>query len=379
MTPTSVTECPDCGLRQRIAPAAGVERMICTRCGAPLEVATARGAAPALAFSAATLLLLIPTLFEPFITSSAYGVTRSSTLLSSAGSLYDEGWPLLAAAVFLFVVGLPLLRFAALTVLLTGLRLGRVGRWSAALWRTADALETWSMPDVFLLALAVALARLRDDLSVTLDAGALCFVGAALCSLFARAALDKAYIRAAIGPQASPVQRRAAGLSTPVALLLTAALLYAPANLYPMATIPIDLKPVSYTVLGGIVELYDSHLAGLAALVFCASFVVPILKMAGLSWCAVATVRRSPRALVGRTRTYRILAEIGRWSLVDPFTIACSVPVLQFNGLVFGRAEAAATPFAAVAVLTTLAAHRFDPRRMWDAAGANAPDASSHG
>jgi paraquat-inducible protein A len=199
-----------------------------------------------------------------------------------------------------------------------------------------------------------------------------------LSSLFARAALDKARIRAALGARADAAQRRSSGLSTPTALLVAAACLYVPANVYPMARIPIDLKPMSYTVLGGVFELYDSHLAGLAVLVFCASFVVPLLKMAGLSWCAVATLRRSPRALIGRTRTYRILAEAGRWSLIDPFTIACSVPVLQFNGFVFGRAEAAATPFAAVAILTTLAAQRFDPRRMWDVVGANRANGPAH-
>jgi paraquat-inducible protein A len=41
---------------------------------------------------------------------------------------------------------------------------------------------------------------------------------------------------------------------------------------------------------------------------------------------------------------------------------------LHFNGLIDGRAEPAATPFAAVVILTTFAAQVFDPRLMWDAA-----------
>jgi paraquat-inducible protein A len=102
-------------------------------------------------------------------------------------------------------------------------------------------------------------------------------------------------------------------------------------------------------------------------LVFSASFAIPLLKMAGLSWCIVSVLHRSDRGLLGKTRAYRIIEEVGRWSMVDPLTIACFVPVLQFNGLIAGSAQAAATPFTAVVILTTLAVKAFDPRLMWDA------------
>ena len=52
--------------------------------------------------------------------------------------------------------------------------------------------------------------------------------------------------------------------------------------------------------------------------------------------------------------------------MVDPLTIACFVPVLGYSGQIYARAEAAALPFAAVVILTTLAVKHFDPRRMWD-------------
>jgi paraquat-inducible protein A len=57
--------------------------------------------------------------------------------------------------------------------------------------------------------------------------------------------------------------------------------------------------------------------------------------------------------------------------MVDPLTIACFVPVLQFNALIDGHAEPAVVPFSAVVILTTLAVQLFDPRRMWDAAEKN--------
>jgi paraquat-inducible protein A len=42
---------------------------------------------------------------------------------------------------------------------------------------------------------------------------------------------------------------------------------------------------------------------------------------------------------------------------------------MHFSSLIDGRAGPAATPFAAVVILTTLAVRCFDPRDMWDRAG----------
>ena len=109
-----------------------------------------------------------------------------------------------------------------------------------------------------------------------------------------------------------------------------------------------------------------------AFLVFCASFLIPMLKLAGISWLIYSVVRRSTRRLKTKTRLYSVVDEIGRWSMVDPFVIGCSVPVMQYNELISGRAEAGATAFAGVVILTIVAAQCFDPRLLWDAAGKTA-------
>ena len=152
------------------------------------------------------------------------------------------------------------------------------------------------------------------------------------------------------------------------ALTLAALLFYIPANLYPLATLPIGLTPTRYTVLQGVVDLVQAHLLSLALLVFCASFAIPFLKLVGLGWCIGSVLRRSTRALTFKTRLFQVVEEIGRWSMVDPFVIACFVPVMRYNALIYGRAEAAATPFTAVVVLTMTATRCFDPRLMWDTA-----------
>ncbi len=393
-------ECPKCGLVQLGEECLRREITFCCRCGTPLVRRVFKSLEASLACSIAIMLLLAPAVLDPFLTTSAFGASRTSVLPMSASFLWDEGWPPLAVGVALFVMVFPVLRFGALTAVLATIRAGGRPVWLGFVFRSANALETWAMLDVFLLGMVVAYARLRVAIHVNIDSGALCFAAAAVLSLFVRATLDRAQVWRLISPDqdlapGAPCSAcRYCGLLCPLArngtrcprcaavirsrepqsvarssaLLVAAALLYLPANLYPIATIPIDFTPTAYTVIGGVADLASSRLLGLALLVFCASFAIPLLKMAGLSWCIVSVLRGSGQGLRAKTLAFRMVEEVGRWSMVDPLTIACFVPVLHFNGLIDGRAEPAATPFAAVAILTTLASKLFDPRLMWDAA-----------
>ena len=392
-------QCQKCGLLQSTSGCSGTQVEYCVRCLSPLVHCTGKSLDVALASAVAALLLLIPASFEPFLTTSTLGATRSSILPSSAFDLFDEGWPLLGMVVFLFVLVFPAIRFAAIAAVLSAIRFGARPMWLGGAFRVANALQIWAMLDVFCLGSAVAYARLHASTNVTINTGAMCLMAATVSSLVMRAALDKRQVWRSIAPDSDPQVaspsivclscdfiaaaerekapcprcgavlrgRRMDSTSRSMALLVAAVLLYLPANLYAIATIPIDLTPTSYTVVGGIIDLANARLFGLAALVFCASFAIPILKMTGLSWCAMST---SPKKhLIAKTRIYRIIEEIGRWSMVDPFTIACFAPVMHYSALVDGRAGPAATPFAAVVILTILAVRSFDPRGMWDKAG----------
>ena len=317
-----------------------------------------------------------------------------------ASELWQEGWPLLAVVVFLFLLLFPVVRFGALAAVLLAIRREKPLPWTGFAFRLSNGLQTWAMLDVFLLGLGVAYARLHASLLVTLDVGAVCFMAATVLSLVAPALLDHGRIWRQIAPDRVPhvgdpviacrscqywlpqssegrrcprctaiVQHRQANsIPTAIALLIGAVLLYFPANLYPIATVPIDFKPTAYTVLGGIIDLFRFHLYGLALIVFCASFMIPLLKMGGLAWCVTSAIRRSNKHLRAKTSVYRVIGDIGRWSMVDPLTIACFVPVLHFNGFVDASADAAAPPFAGLVILTTLAVKAFDPRLMWDRA-----------
>jgi paraquat-inducible protein A len=82
----------------------------------------------------------------------------------------------------------------------------------------------------------------------------------------------------------------------------------------------------------------------------------------------LATGMGSDRWLRDRTRAYRIVAAVGRWSMIDVFMASILVALVHFGGLVTINSGFGAVAFAGVVILTMLAAEAFDPRLMWDAA-----------
>jgi paraquat-inducible protein A len=391
--------CPGCGAVQPYARTSGAA-LACGVCRTDLERPAGRSLDAALACSAATFLLLLPANFLTFLSTSVLGASRHSLLASSAVELWREGSAPLAVVVAACVIVLPLARYGLLALVLGALRTGGRPPWLGRAFRLAQALRPWALADVALLAFWIAFTRLHATVPTVVGAGGFCFIGAGLMALFARATLDEPDIwrRIAVQPSIDPTApliaceccallapahqegrpchrcgarlhgRKRDAVVRASALTIAGVLLYVPANLFPMATVPIGLEPTSYTVLEGVKDLFEAGLYGLGLLVFTASFAIPFLKLVAMMWFLASIAERSARLLVAKTRLYKVVEEIGRWSMVDPLVIACFVPVMQFNAKLYGRAGPAAPAFTAVVILTMIAAQAFDPRTLWDAA-----------
>jgi paraquat-inducible protein A len=166
--------------------------------------------------------------------------------------------------------------------------------------------------------------------------------------------------------------RKPYALHRTTALVIAGFVLLIPANLLPILTIEQLGSIDPNTILGGIRELIRAGLWPLAVIVFAASIVVPLMKLFGLTWMLLLTHQRSNRYLVGRTRLYRVIDLIGRWSNIDVFMLSILVALVQFGVLSQVRAEHGALAFAAVVVVTMVASRAFDSRLMWDAARSSA-------
>jgi paraquat-inducible protein A len=130
------------------------------------------------------------------------------------------------------------------------------------------------------------------------------------------------------------------------------------------------------TIISGVIFLYTSGSWPLALIVLIASVMVPIGKLVALVYLLITVQRRSIRSSNERTRLYRLVEFIGRWSMLDVFVDTFTVALVQLSPLMSVQPGAGVLFFAAVVVLTMLAAESFDPRLIWDA---SRPTRGHHG
>ena len=153
------------------------------------------------------------------------------------------------------------------------------------------------------------------------------------------------------------------------ALVITAIILYFPANLLPVMTVTSLGKQEPSTIISGVIHLLQHGMWPLALIVFVASVVVPTLKIGVLCFLLLSVQRRSSWRPLDRTRLYRITEIVGRWSMVDVFVVAILVALVQLGSLATIQAGTGAVYFGAVVVTTMMAAESFDPRLIWDRIG----------
>jgi paraquat-inducible protein A len=394
--------CPHCGALLSFPPLPRRSAAVCLRCRTLLESTIGRSVSAALACTIATLLLLpwVDTL--PLLKAELLGQRSESSLVSGVAQLWNHGWIVLAGLSFIFVIILPAVRMALLTLVLAALRLGRHPPWLGRVFRWAVWLDRWAMLDVFLLAVAVGYFYLTtiERLDVIIESGGRILIAAGLLATVCRATLDERTIWRAIGKEAAGVpEERAIGCETcgliqpavrdgarcprcaarirarkPEAAVITAAListsfvLLFPANIYPMNSSDLLAEQRTYTNFGYVLQLWHLGLSPLSLLTFWTSILNPALMIACLAWCVLSVWRRSRRRLVLKTRLVRMVSEAGRWSETGPLTIVFFVPLIDFGHLGAEAAGWGATAFILMNLLTISASVTFDPRLLWDAA-----------
>jgi paraquat-inducible protein A len=163
-------------------------------------------------------------------------------------------------------------------------------------------------------------------------------------------------------------RRKSFSITRSWAFLGAAIALYVPANIFPVMTVIRFGRGEPNTLLSGVIELLQDDMYPLALLVFLASITVPLLKLVALVTMLIMTGEGSARWLRGRTRLFRFVDFIGRWSMIDVFMLTILVALVRMGFIATVLPGLGAIAFASVVVLTMLAAASFDPRLMWDAA-----------
>jgi paraquat-inducible protein A len=151
------------------------------------------------------------------------------------------------------------------------------------------------------------------------------------------------------------------------AFLIAAMIMYIPANVLPIMITDSLFGAQADTIMSGVAYLWHHGSWHLALIVFIASVAVPMLKIMALITLVVSVQFRSAWNPLQRTRLYRAVELVGKWSMLDIYVVALMVALVQLKALATISAGPGAVAFGAVVVLTMFAAMSFDPRLIWDA------------
>lgn len=407
-----IIRCHECDELQRVPPLAHGGAAECCRCGNLLFAYKPEGLERAFVLYLASLILLIIANSFPFLTLKAQGHVQPSRLLSGAIDIWRDGMPEVGIAVILFVLIAPLLKIVIGLLVVGPIAFHRKIRGAKGLYRLYEALHPWAMMEIFLLGVLVSYTKIANLATVEVGPSLYAFVALILTTIAADSSVDTHDVWERLKPSPSTTlpprseeadwvgchtcqlvchlphhlehagvrcprcgsslhRRKHDSLNRTGALLLTAALLYIPANVYPVMTFSSLGSGEPSTILGGVEELIGANMWPLALIVFVASILVPMLKLFSMTYLVLSVRFRSHWRLRERTVIYRLNELVGRWSMVDVFVITLLAALVRLGSIASITPGIGIVAFAGVVIITMTAALTFDPRLIWDAAGAN--------
>lgn len=426
--PENIIACPDCDLLQHIPALPSRGAAHCPRCNHTIAVSKPDFLNRTLALTVAAAIVLIIANFTPLMGLVVVGRHSSTTILGGVLQMWRQGEEITAVLVAFCAVVAPAVHVGFMLTVLLALRRQPASSWVGTLLRISSLSQPWSMVEVMMLGILVALIKIAD-LATVIPGIAMFAVGAVIILIAAvTVSFDPQevwkHIRWVNGevPQAAAVaesmsleEKRIMSTSVPGALtggklglvlcetcgllshptdvdepgycprcgrglelrrpgtiqrtwalLIAAAICYIPANLMPVMSTTTPTYAERDTIMSGVVLLYESGSWPLALIVLIASIMIPMAKIIALIYLLITVQFRSIKSRQERLRLYRLVEFVGRWSMLDVFVVTFVVALVQLQPLMSVRPNPGVMFFAAVVVLTMLAAQNFDPRLIWD-------------
>lgn len=415
LTEGELIGCHDCGQVYRWRPLARHERARCLQCRKELYRWHAAGPAARpdvmVAITLGAVLVYLIAQCFPIVSLQLEGMVTSVTLLQAIGVLWHERMQVVATLVFFCAIVFPVLDLGALLYVAIGLARGRRVPAFDLLLRIVQGARHWAMTEVFMMGVLVTVIKMTSLARVVPHPGLFAFGALTLLSALAMryepralwalgdrvervaprplrrsgpAAGEPAELiachacglvnRCACDGPAPRCARCAARLHRRIpdsitrtwALLVAAALLYIPANLLPIMYTASIGGTEGDTIMSGVLLFWNSNSRGLAIIIFVASIFVPVAKLLALTVLVASAQFQARWAPLRRTRLYRMVEFIGRWSMLDIFVVTLTVALVRFQALATITAGPGALAFGVVVVLTMFASSQFDPRLIWD-------------
>ena len=167
----STLACPDCDLLQHVPPLPRGSKARCTRCGHVLATRPPGPRDLPLALSAAAAICFFIANFMPLMDLSAVGRTTTTTIAGGAYQMWIEGEPLVGALIGFCAIVAPGSFIAFMLTLLIAARQTPPPHWTGEMLRWAHHFEMWSMLEVMMLGIMVALIKISEVASVETGVG----------------------------------------------------------------------------------------------------------------------------------------------------------------------------------------------------------------
>ena len=411
--------CPDCDhLLEKIITAEGqISR--CPRCSSILHKSVRNSLQKAVALSCAGLILFIPAITMPIMTFTVKGLTGTGNVLDAMLSVCERGYYFVGLMVFLVSVLFPLLKLGLLFIVSVSILSRQVSGSVKYLFRLYGHLSEWGMVEVYMLGILVAIIKMFSMASINYNTGFFCFTALVVLTVWASAVIDenlfwdliekreknheaeipvetnrlvssetareaslirchdcgKLSVDMCVGkkelqrcPRCRAVlhSRKPGSMNRTWALVLTAGILYFPANILPMMRVYFMGNPDDSTILDGIIYFFKTGEYLVGGIILTASVLVPLFKIIGIIFILLSVHFRWSSWMKHKSVLFRMIEFIGRWSFLDVFVIALLGAMVRFGALTTIEADPAAPFFTAVVVCTMFAALAFDPRIIWD-------------
>nr|WP_320192852.1 paraquat-inducible protein A [uncultured Desulfobacter sp.] len=400
----TVALCPECGLAQTLPDPILGRIAVCNRCNAVLRRYTRDTVQQTLALTLTGLILFVIANTYPFLSLSLEGQARETLLFTGILGLFEQGMYPLAILVFLTSIAIPLVQLLGLVYLLVPILFRRGGaRHSAWVFRMLGHLRPWSMTEVFMLAILVAMIKLAHMADIIAGPAIWAFVVLIFVMVAAFAGLNPEDIWTRVPGQSAktcgkaqgPLTvchscgmtnrltlgksegicprcggrlhfRKPAGIQRTWALVIAAIVFYVPANVLPVTITGMLGAKQADTIMSGVIYFMLSGSWHISLVIFVASILIPLVKLGVLIYLLVSVHFRSKWKNIDRTRLYRFTEAVGRWSMVDVYVVTVLVALVKIGSLAEIEAGPGAPYFAAVVVTTMFAAQSFDSRMIWD-------------
>ena len=187
---SGICVCHDCGLSTRGRQKHG--HLYCPRCGARLHLRKPSSLSRTWAYLIAAAILYIPANMLPVMNTSSLFGAQKDTIMSGVAYLWHSGsWPL-AVIVFIASIAVPMLKILAIGYLATSanLRMKQRSVQRARIYRIVELVGRWSMLDIYVIAVLVALVQFSAMATIEAGPAAIAFGAVVVLTMFAAMSFD---------------------------------------------------------------------------------------------------------------------------------------------------------------------------------------------